>query len=162
MISPRPRARIPITDATRQAAHDDTSGRRRSWRRTSLAIGLVVAMAGCGGLQDQTRDLAADSRSEAIGRVGDAVVPRLEQAREQFGGRVDVNRVCALVADDRLTGAERGRLEVAVELGEALGLPADLTTAGRTVLDATDGATDRVDGLVEACRTAGADLQPDG
>jgi hypothetical protein len=130
-------------------------------RRSALAATLlaVVPLAGCAGLEDATRDVAGEVRSQAEGRVDEAMQDRLADVRERFGGAVDVDRVCALVADDRLSAGERGRLEVAVELGEALGLPAEVTTAARTVLDATDGATTRVDDLSRACAEVGARLE---
>lgn len=123
-----------------------------------LAVVVAVAGAACGDdLQARTQDLADQVQSEARERIDDEVQAAIDQARERFGGAVDVDRVCELVADQRLTAPERGRLEVAVELGEALGLPPDLTTAGRTVLRTTDGATGQVEQLTETCQTLGVD-----
>lgn len=127
-----------------------------------LAVAAMLVLAGCGGdLGSRTRDVASEVRSQAEGRLDEAVQDRIDEARERFGGAVDVDRVCALVADDRLTASERGRLEVAVELGEALGLPADVTSAARTVLDVTEGATTQVGDLSAACAEAGARLEAD-
>lgn len=123
---------------------------------------VAVALAGCGGdLETRTREAADEVRSQAEGRVDDALRERLDEARERFGGAVDVDRVCELVADERLTAGERGRLEVAVELGEALGLPSEVTTAGRRILDVTDGATGRVEDLSAACAEVGARVEPE-
>lgn len=126
-------------------------------RPVLVVLPAAVALAGCGGdLETRTRDAASEVRSQAEGRIDEALQARLDDARERFGGTVDVDRVCELVADDRLTASERGRLGVAVELGEAFGLPADVTTAARTVLEATDGATTRVEDLSAACADVGA------
>ncbi len=142
-------------------AHDrirpvSSRGPRRPGLPVALAL-VVVAIGGCGQLGDGTQDLPT-SRAEAEGRVGDAVIGRLDQAREAFGGEIDVDQVCSLVADDRLTWSERDRLEAAVQLGDTLGLPSAVTDAGSSILDATDGATDRVGDLRAACAEAGADM----
>lgn len=124
---------------------------------------LAVGLAGCSSdLEGATRDLADQVESEARARVDDVVEGQLDELRTQFGGAVDVERVCALVGDERLTNPERGRLELAVELGEALGLPDDLTTAGRTVLTTSDGATTQVEELSQACARLGADVGSGG
>ena len=132
-------------------------------RRPSRLLGLVTlatavaALAGCGAVGDQVDQLSEDVRTRAASELDRAVQDQVDRALEQFGGSVDVDRLCELVADDRLTAGERGRLEVAVEVGEALGLPESVTSAGRQVLDTTDGATDRVGDLATACAEAGAD-----
>lgn len=117
---------------------------------------VVIALAGCDTVGEQAQQVTDDLREQAGSELDQAVQDQVDQALERFGGTVDVDRVCALIADDRLTGAERGRLEVAVEVGEALGLPEQVTSAGRQVLDTTDGATDRVDDLADACLEVGA------
>ncbi len=130
---------------------------RRRFRAAVVGIGLAaVSLAGCEAVGDQARQVSDDVRSRAASELDQAVRDQVDRALEQFGGSVDVDRLCELVADDRLTSGERGRLEVAVEVGEALGLPADVTEAGRRVLDTTDGATERVDDLAMACAELGA------
>lgn len=140
------------------AVHPRVPRRAAGVARRGLVVVLLVALSACAQVDEATQDLPV-SRSEAQERVGDAVLGRLDQAREAFGAEVvDVERVCALVEDDRLSDGERDRLELAVEVAESLGLPADVTVAARTVLDASDGATDRVGDLLAACRDAGVEL----
>lgn len=123
----------------------------------------VVVLSACGGdLETRTRNAASEVRSQAGGRIDEVKQERLDDVRERFGGAVDVDRVCDLVADERLTGPERDRLAMAVELGDALGLPSDLADAGRAVLAATDGETGQVGALRDACEDLGADAAADG
>ncbi len=131
-------------------------------RRGVVVAVAAVLLAGCGDLESRTREAASDVRSQAEGRVDEAMQERLDDARERFGGAVDADRVCGLVADDRLTGPERDRLVVAVELGQTLGLPSELLTAGRAVLSATDDEAGQVGALRDACADLGADAATDG
>lgn len=133
-----------------------TSTARRPWRVGVAVVLLAGALTACEGLGEQAQQVTDDLRERAGSEVEQAVQDQVDQALERFGGSVDVERICELVADDRLTGAERGRLEVAVEVGEALGLPPEVTSAGKQVLEASDGATDRVGDLSDACAEAGA------
>lgn len=137
-------------------------GRRRQRPAGMALVIAAIVLAGCGDLESRTREAASDVRSQAEGRIDEAMQERLDDARERFGGAVDVDRVCGLVADDRLTGPERDRLAVAVELGEAFGLPTELVTAGRAVLSATDGETGQVGALRDTCAGLGADLATEG
>lgn len=143
-------------------------GPRATGRRTLVATAAVVAVVatGCDAVEDAAGDLSGAAASEAQrqvdrvrDRVGDEVAARVQDAVVQYGGTIDVDRVCELVGDDRLTNSERGRLEVAVELADALGLPSDIVGPAGDLLDTTSGATDRVEGLVEACKAAGASFQ---
>lgn len=142
--------------------------RPRHLRRAAIAgmVGLALLAAGCDVVEGAAGDLSGAAASEAQrqvdrvrDRVGDEVAARVQDAIAEYGGTIDVDRVCELVGDDRLTSSERGRLEVAVELADALGLPSDIVGPAGDLLDTTSGATNRVEGLVEACRAAGASLQ---
>lgn len=153
-----------------------TGGGRRARRRTARRL-LVLAMtvlaigaAGCDQVSDAAGSLPGDIRSEAQrraqeqvddvrARVGDEVAQRVQDAVAEYGGSVDVDRVCELVADDRLTSAERGRLEVAVELADAVGLPPEVVGPAGELLTTTNGATDQVGEMVDACKSVGASLQ---
>lgn len=132
-------------------ARTGRNGRLGPVLRAGLAGLVVVALAGCDILGDRTGQLADEVTSRGASELDQAVRDRVDAALERFGGSVDVQRVCELVADDRLTEAEREPLEAAIAVGDELGLPAAVIEAGRRVLDATDGATDRVAALVDAC-----------
>jgi hypothetical protein len=147
-------------------------GRRWRARHALVAATAVLALVGTGcdavgdAVGDAAGELSGAAASEAQrqvdrvrDRVGDEVAERVQDAVVQYGGTIDVDRVCELVGDDRLTNSERGRLEVAVELADALGLPADVVGPAGELLDTTSGATDRVGDLVEACKAAGASMQ---
>lgn len=138
----------------------------RAGRAIVVAATLAMVVTGCdaveqaaGGLSDQAASEAQRQVDRVRDRVGEEAAERLRVAVEEYGGNIDVDRVCELVGDDRLTNSERGRLEVAVELADALGLPADVIGPARQLLESTTGATTQVEGLVEACRQAGASLQ---
>ncbi len=140
-------------------------------RATVLAVAvLTIGAGGCDQVSDAAGRLPAEVRSEAQrraqeqvdevrDRVGDEVAERVQSAVREYGGSIDADRVCELVADDRLTSAERGRLEVAVELAEALGLPPEVVGPAGDLLTTTNGATDQVGDLVEGCKSVGASLE---
>lgn len=142
------------------------TGRPLAQRTMVLVAVLALVVTGCAAVEEAAGGLSGQAASEAQrqvdrvrDRVGEQAADRVRTAVEEFGGNIDVDRVCELVGDDRLTSSERGRLEVAVELADALGLPADVIGPARQVLESTTGATNQVEGLVEACRHAGASLQ---
>ena len=124
----------------------------------TLALALSGLLVACGAVEESARGLASEARAEGREQLDEAVRQRVDEAVERFGGSVDVDRLCELVADDRLTASERGRLSLAVDVAEALGLPADVVAAAEQVLASTDGATTRVEDLSAACREAGANL----
>lgn len=149
-----------------------TRGGSRWIRRVTVVTVAVLSIgaAACDQVSDAAGSLPAELRSEAQrraqeqvnevrDRVGDEVADRVQSAVREYGGSIDVDSVCELVADDRLTGAERGRLQVAVELAEALGLPPEVVGPAGDLLTTTSGATDQVGDMVDGCKTVGASLQ---
>lgn len=161
-VPSRPRRTQPAPTLSTVSSRTVVARRGRRVVGSLLAAVAGVALASCGDVESRTREVASDVRSQAEGRIDEAMQERLDDARDRFGGAVDVDRVCDLVADDRLTGPERDRLVVAVELGETLGLPSELVTGGRAVLSATDGETGQVGALRDACDGLGADLATEG
>lgn len=141
-------------------------------RRWPTVVVVVVAgglLAGCAQVEDQVSDLADQARSAAAERVASAreqvegdARQRLDEAIEQWGGDVDVDAVCEMVRDRRLTDNERRSLEFVRDHGLKVGLPFPLVQAAEAVMRLNDNATDeQVNTMIEACREVGARTMPD-
>lgn len=130
--------------------------------RWLVGVALAATLAGCADVEESARGLASEAVADGREQLEAAVRARVEEAATRFGGAVDVDRLCELVADGRLTASERGRLSLAVDVADALGLPEGVVTAATQLLERTDGATTRVDDLAAACREAGASLTDGG
>jgi hypothetical protein len=138
-----------------------------------VAIAAALVLSGCGtNVADVAASEAARLReraeSEAAERVGQAR-ERLEgEARERFddavrewGGDVDVDAICDMVRDRRLTPAERRTLELVVSNGLQFGVPLPLVQAAEVVVQLNDNATDeQVATMIRACREVGARAMP--
>lgn len=140
----------------------------RRWLTVVIAV-VVAGLVGCAQVEDQVGDLTDQARSEAAERVASArdqvegeARARLDEALGQWGGDVDVNAVCEMVRDRRLSDNERRSLEFVRDHGLKVGLPFPLVRAAEAVVQLNDDATDeQVNTMIEACMELGARAMPE-
>lgn len=95
----------------------------------------VLLLAGCGAAEDAVQGAADAAKSEAADQASKAADSAKSAAAEQARQAV-TDQICAIVGDGTVSGPDLNRLRGLVTAAETAGVPADLTTPVRELVDA--------------------------
>ncbi|MFN8074001.1 MAG: hypothetical protein U0Q15_01115 [Kineosporiaceae bacterium] len=130
-----------------------TSARRARTARASAVLVAALFLAGCSAAEDAAGDAAAAGKSKAAEQASKAADAAKSKAAQEARDAV-TQQICGIVGDGTVSAPDLTRLRQLVSAAEVAGVPADLLTPVRELVDAGQAQGSEAAARVSKARAA--------